>query len=248
MRSPTQAVDVYALTHNETSTGVAMQLRPAGAGERRPARPRRRHVGSRRPAVGPGRRRRLLLRPAEVLRRRRRAVDRGLLAGGHRAHRADRRVRAVAPSLARPRHRPRQQPARPDLQHAGRRRRWCCLPSSSRGCSSSAGWQRVPSGRRLRRSTSTAGLRRRTGRRRSSPTRPSAPTSSRTIDLDATVDAGKLNAALRANGIVDTDGYRKLGRNQIRVGMFPAIETSDIVALTACIDHLVGRHGDSLSP
>ena len=69
-----------------------------------------------------------------------------------------------------------------------------------------------------------------------------------TIDLDATVDASKLNAALRANGIVDTDGYRKLGRNQIRVGMFPAIETSDIVALTACIDHLVGRHGDSLSP
>ena len=54
-----------------------------------------------------------------------------------------------------------------------------------------------------------------------------------TIDLDATIDASKLNAALRVNGIVDTDGYRKLGRNQIRVGMFPAIETSDIVALTA---------------
>ena len=46
-----------------------------------------------------------------------------------------------------------------------------------------------------------------------------------TIDLDASIDVAKLNAALRANGIVDTDGYRKLGRNQIRVGMFPAIET-----------------------
>ena len=88
--SPTPTVDVYALTHNETSTGVAMDLRrPAGA--RRRARRRRRHVGRRRPAVGPGRGRRLLLRPAEVLRRRRRAVGRGLLAGRRRAHRAHRR-------------------------------------------------------------------------------------------------------------------------------------------------------------
>ena len=68
-----------------------------------------------------------------------------------------------------------------------------------------------------------------------------------TIDLDDTIDASKLNAALRVNGIVDTDGYRKLGRNQIRVGMFPAIETSDIAALTASIDHLVEHHGDALS-
>ena len=64
-----------------------------------------------------------------------------------------------------------------------------------------------------------------------------------TIDLDDQIDVAKLNAALRANGIVDTDGYRKLGRNQIRVGMFPAIETSDVVALTACIDHLVDTTG-----
>jgi phosphoserine aminotransferase len=69
-----------------------------------------------------------------------------------------------------------------------------------------------------------------------------------TVDLDVGIDVAKLNAALRANGIVDTDGYRKLGRNQIRVGMFPAIETSDVVALTACIDHLVEHHGDSLAP
>ena len=68
-----------------------------------------------------------------------------------------------------------------------------------------------------------------------------------TIDLDDTIDVAKLNAALRANGIVDTDGYRKLGRNQIRVGMFPAIETSDVAALTASIDHLVEHHGDALS-
>jgi phosphoserine aminotransferase len=69
-----------------------------------------------------------------------------------------------------------------------------------------------------------------------------------TIDLDPRIDVVKLNAALRVNGIVDTDGYRKLGRNQIRVGMFPAIDTSDVVALTACIDYLVENFGGALTP
>jgi phosphoserine aminotransferase len=59
-----------------------------------------------------------------------------------------------------------------------------------------------------------------------------------TIDV-AGVDAGDVNKALRANGIVDTDSYRKLGRNQLRVGMFPAVDPADVVALTACIDHVV---------
>jgi phosphoserine aminotransferase len=69
-----------------------------------------------------------------------------------------------------------------------------------------------------------------------------------TIDLDASVVADKVCAALRANGIVDTDSYRKLGRNQLRIGMFPAIEPADVEALTACIDHLVDHHADSLAP
>ncbi len=60
-----------------------------------------------------------------------------------------------------------------------------------------------------------------------------------TIDLTG-VDANDVCAALRANGIVDTDSYRKLGRNQLRVGMFPAIDPADVVALTQCIDHVVG--------
>jgi len=59
-----------------------------------------------------------------------------------------------------------------------------------------------------------------------------------TIDIDG-VDANQISAILRANGVVDTDSYRKLGRNQIRVGMFPAIDPSDISALTACIDVVV---------
>ena len=61
-----------------------------------------------------------------------------------------------------------------------------------------------------------------------------------TIDFDDSVDAAAIAAALRANGIVDTEPYRKLGRNQLRIGMFPAVEPDDVEALTACIDW-VGR-------
>jgi len=60
-----------------------------------------------------------------------------------------------------------------------------------------------------------------------------------TIDLDSSVSADDVCTALRANGIVDTDGYRKLGRNQLRVGMFPAIDPADIEALTVCVDAIV---------
>ena len=60
-----------------------------------------------------------------------------------------------------------------------------------------------------------------------------------TIDLVG-VEANDVNAALRANGIVDTDSYRKLGRNQLRIGMFPAVEPDDVIRLTKCIDHVVG--------
>ena len=59
-----------------------------------------------------------------------------------------------------------------------------------------------------------------------------------TIDIDG-VDANSINAILRANSVVDTDSYRKLGRNQLRVGMFPAIDPADVAALTACIDVVV---------
>jgi phosphoserine aminotransferase len=61
-----------------------------------------------------------------------------------------------------------------------------------------------------------------------------------TIDFNEDVDASVVAKTLRANGIVDTEPYRKLGRNQLRVGMFPAIEPDDVSALTACIDHIVG--------
>lgn len=60
-----------------------------------------------------------------------------------------------------------------------------------------------------------------------------------TIDFAEGVDAAAIAAALRANGIVDVEPYRKLGRNQLRIGMFPAVEPADVEALTACVDWVV---------
>lgn len=62
-----------------------------------------------------------------------------------------------------------------------------------------------------------------------------------TIDFVDSVDAAAVAKVLRANGIVDTEPYRKLGRNQLRVAMFPAVEPDDISALTACVDWVVER-------
>lgn len=62
-----------------------------------------------------------------------------------------------------------------------------------------------------------------------------------TIDFDESIDAAAIAKVLRANGIVDTEPYRKLGRNQLRIAMYPAIDPSDVEALTACIDHVVGQ-------
>ena len=62
-----------------------------------------------------------------------------------------------------------------------------------------------------------------------------------TIDFVDAVDADAVTAVLRDNGIVDTESYRKLGRNQIRIATFPSTPTSDVEALTTCIDYVVGR-------
>jgi phosphoserine aminotransferase len=62
-----------------------------------------------------------------------------------------------------------------------------------------------------------------------------------TIDFDRSIDAQLLASTLRANGIVDVEPYRKLGRNQLRIGMFPAVEPADVQALTTCIDWVAER-------
>jgi len=64
-----------------------------------------------------------------------------------------------------------------------------------------------------------------------------------TIDFADDVDASAVAKVLRSNGIVDTEPYRKLGRNQLRIAMFPAVDPADVEALTACIDHVVGALG-----
>jgi phosphoserine aminotransferase len=61
------------------------------------------------------------------------------------------------------------------------------------------------------------------------------------VDLYDAVDAAAVARVLRANGIVDTEPYRKLGRNQLRIGMFPAVDPDDVSALTACVDWVVER-------
>ena len=64
-----------------------------------------------------------------------------------------------------------------------------------------------------------------------------------TIDVDAAVDAATVAKVLRANGVVDVEPYRKLGRNQLRVAMFPAVEPDDVEALTRCVDFVVEQLG-----
>jgi phosphoserine aminotransferase len=62
-----------------------------------------------------------------------------------------------------------------------------------------------------------------------------------TIDFSDDVDAATVAKVLRANGVVDVEPYRKLGRNQLRVAMFPAIEPDDVTALTKCVEWVVGQ-------
>ena len=60
-----------------------------------------------------------------------------------------------------------------------------------------------------------------------------------TIDFDDSIDAAAVAKTLRANGIVDTEPYRKLGRNQLRIAMYPAVDPADVEALTSCIDWVI---------
>jgi phosphoserine aminotransferase len=62
-----------------------------------------------------------------------------------------------------------------------------------------------------------------------------------TIDFDPSIDAASVSAVLRRNGVVDTDSYRKLGRNQLRIAMFTAVDPDDVASLTTCIDYVVER-------
>ena len=62
-----------------------------------------------------------------------------------------------------------------------------------------------------------------------------------TIDIDDSIDATQITSVLRANGVVDTEPYRKLGRNQLRIGTFPAVDPDDVRALTGCLDYVIAQ-------
>lgn len=238
---PTQAdVDVYAFTHNETSTGVAMQLaRPTFAGDALVV------VDATSAAGG------LMWNPAEVdvyyfAPQKCFASDGGLwIAACSPA--AVERVKKIASSK-------RWCPASLDLKIAldnsvanqtyntpalgtmillDEQVRWMldngglswCASRSKESSDHLYGWADA-------RSWATPFV--------ANPAHRSAVVG--TVDLDG-VEAGDINAALRANGVVDTDSYRKLGRNQLRVGMFPAIDPDDVRQLTRCIDFVAERLG-----
>ena len=157
-----------------------------------------------------------------------------------RAHRAHRRVGPLDPGVARPRasrsttRRKDQTYNTPGAGHDLPRRR--SRSSGSTATAGSSGPRPAATGRPR---SSTRGPRRATYATPfvAEPAERSHVVA--TIDLDERIDANVVSKVLRANGIVDTESYRKLGRNQLRIAMFPAIEPDDVAALTRCIDHVV---------
>ena len=171
------------------------------------------------------------------------AAEAGHLAGALLAGRARARRRADRDALgaadARSHHRRRQLAQGPDVQHPGRSRRCGCWPTRSSGCSTQGGldWAAART-----RESSGALYEWATASDYATPFVADPALRSPvvgTIDLDDAVDAATVVAVLRANGIVDTDSYRGLKRNQLRIGMFPAVDPDDVRALTACVDHVV---------
>ena len=233
-------VDLYALTHNETSTGVMMPLRrPEGSGEALVA------VDATSGAGG------LRFDPSEVdayyfAPQKGFASDGGLWLAVLSPAAIERMARIHAsgrwtPAFLDLQHRRGAEPPRPDLQHAGARHHH---PGAAPAGVDAGRWRyRLRGG-----SVGTLGpdpvrlggvdglcqsVRGQTGRtqqcrghHRLRRLRGRQP---------------RVAEALRSNGVVDTEPYRKLGRNQLRVAMFPAIDPEDVEALTRCIDHVVGR-------
>ena len=234
--APDASVDLYALIHNETSTGVMTDIvRPdgvagivavdatSGAGGLRvdPTQFDVYYFAPQKAFAGDGGLWLACCSPAAIERIEPR-----------------RRLRTLDPAVARPRDRARELPARPDLQHTCARdavpaRRHRRVDARSRR-PRVGGRPLRPLGRdRLRLGRGALDF--------ASPfVAEPAARSHVTATIDFTgVEGDALCAALRANGIVDVEPYRKLGRNQLRIAMFPAIEPDDLAALTGAIDYLV---------
>ena len=197
-------------------------------------------VRRRRPAGRRRRDRRLLLRPAEVL-----ASDGGLWLAIMSPAALGRieKIAASGPLGARlpvAAHRHGQQPQEPDVQHPGDRH-----PGADGGPARVAARQRRPGlGDQAHRRLLGPALLLGRGRAYTTPFVTDPKLRSQvvgTIDFNDDVDAAAVAKVLRANGIVDIEPYRKLGRNQLRVAMFPAVDPDDVSALTECMDWVVER-------
>ena len=242
---PTVGIDLYALTHNETSTGVAMQLRrPQGADDDALV-----AVDATSGAGGlrwdPGEVDVYYFAPQKCF-----AADGGLwLAAVSPA--AVERIEQIAASgrwcpasldlgIALTNSRSNQTyntPAVATLLMLNEQVRWMLAQGGLEGCAlRSDESARIMYGWAGSRDWATPFV--------ADPAKRSSVVA--TIDLDDRIDATEVSAALRANGVFDTESYRKLGRNQLRVGMFPAIDPADVEALTACIDHVVDAMSGSV--
>ena len=238
-RSAEAGVDAYCLTHNETSTGVCMPIGPTG---RRGPRAGRRHVGRRRPARRPDRDRRLLLRPPEGPGLRRRAVDRrraprppSSASSSWRRRTAGSR-RSLDLKIALDNSRKDQTyntPALATIFLANDQAEWIAPQRRASSSPPAAATGRPPS--------STAGPRQRdfatpfvtdadSARRSSAP----STSTTRSTPPPSPPSCGPTASSTPTR-------YRKLGRNQLRIAMFPAIDPADVEALTACIDHVVAH-------
>ena len=230
----------YALTHNETSTGIMTVIRRPGHSTRAAAGSSLVDATS---AAGG-----LHVEAAEfdVYYFAPRSASAPTAGSGWRSSRrrpsrgsSDRRGGPLGAGDPRPvdRHRQLRASTRPTTRR--RSPRCSCSPTSSSGSTQTAASTGQPSRSTARRTAVRVGGAVRSSPRRSSPSRPSAVPSIGTIDFASRSTRRSWPRCSAANNIVDTEPYRKLGRNQLRIAMFPGIDPDDVEALTGCIDYVV---------
>ena len=232
------SVDVIAWAHDETLKGLAVQVT-------RPAAPAMRWSSST-PHPAPADCRSTSPRPTPTTSRRRRtslataACGWRSEPGGAEPDQGHRRVEPLGARLPVAADRGGQQPQEPDLQHPGDRD----AGAAGRAARLAVGQRRLDWA--VKRTADSSGRLYTWAHDRPYTTPFVADPKLRsqvvgTVDFNDDVDAAAVAKVLRANGIVDAEPYRKLGRNQLRVAMFPAVEPDDVSALTDCIDWVVER-------
>ena len=228
---------MLAWAHNETSTGVVVGVeRPAGAGDALVLVDATSGAGGL--PLDPTQADAYYFAPQKTLRIRRRGLARAAEPGGARADRRARRRTRAAGSPASSRSSSRLENSRKDQTYNTPAVATLLLLAdqidwmlASGGLDWCVGRSRAVLGPPVR-----VGRALRARDARSSATRPSARRSSARSTSTRASTPSSWPPTLRANGIVDTEPYRKLGRNQLRIGMFPTIDPADVEALTACID------------